>query len=78
MTSEVPAIVQWVKNLTTIHEDPGLIPGLSHWVMDPELPQASVLVADAAQNPHGWVAMAQTGSCSSHPTPSPEFPYAVG
>ena len=38
----VPIVAQWVKNLTSIREDVGLIPDLTRWVKDMELPWAVV------------------------------------
>ena len=69
-------MTQRVKNLTSVHEDEGLIPGLAPWFRDPALPQAGVHVEDKALICH----CRGVGAAAAAPILplAWKLPYAVG
>ena len=58
----VPVVAQQVKNLTSIKEGMGQIPGLAQWIKDLALCQTVAQVADAASiGPLAWKLPHATG-----------------
>ena len=61
----VPIVAQWVKNLTSIHEDVDLIPGLAQWLrircFHEQLCMSQMRLRSSVA-----VAVAKAGSCSSN------------
>ena len=67
---EFPLYLSRLRSQHSVCEDEGSIPGLTHWVKDPELLQAAVKVEDVA-----WIQCCRgcsvDCSCSSNLTLSP-------
>ena len=64
-------MAQWVKNSTSIHEDVGLIPGLSQWVKESGIDTTGGMGCRCSLDevlPWLWCRM---GSCSFDMTPGP-------